>query len=281
MSVSGFKNDIYIHIIRSTKIGQVKTWPIETQLHFLFRYTFSCDQWLDYDSGDTRVDRVLNAQPKDEFRSCQEMISHTIAEHHLWLSVFMRPFKSNFTRIQRLSCLLGLIYLNMIICTMILKTSDEIPTIEEVVIGPFRFSLENFKTAIISLTISTVIIMIVTFFFKNAESDVKGPNVNSVILKAYRKVNDSLKIDKSVLGRKYWPPAENNVEYNNFFLPSMCVYVGWAILITSVILATYILETFSVDWKLIKSEQWMTTIFLSILCSVVLIESAKVYFTKI
>lgn len=204
------------------------------------------------------------------------MIAYTIAENHFWISVVIRPMKSNFTRIQRLSCLLGLIYLTMIICTMILEIPDEQNTFLQVVIGPFRFSMENFKAALISVTVSSFIIIIVAFFFKNAESSDKIPTLDSCLHKAYRNINDKMKLDKSVVGRKYRPPAEDALEYNYFFLPHMCVYVGWTILVMSLILATYLLVSFSSDWALIKSEEWMTAIFVSMLCSSLIIEGIKV-----
>ncbi|WAQ96231.1 PK1L3-like protein, partial [Mya arenaria] len=52
------------------------------------RCTFICDQWFDYDTGDSKVDRVLIAQPANQFWSFMELFSYTIAEHHIWLSVF-------------------------------------------------------------------------------------------------------------------------------------------------------------------------------------------------
>lgn len=235
-----------------------------------------CNSWFDFDSGDNRVDRVLNAQNFEDARSYQDMIAYTIAEQHMWLSVIVRPIKGNFTRVQRLSCLLGLVYLTMIICTMIVTIPDEETIIYQAVIGPFRFSMENFKAALTAVTVSTIIIIIVSIFFRNAENEDRGPNVDSLMIRAYRKVNDKLKIDKSVLSRRYWPPAEEAIEHNYFFLPHFCVYVGWTILMMALIIATFLLVSFSADWELIKSEEWMTAVFVSFLTSILVTEGVKV-----
>lgn len=203
------------------------------------------------------------------------MAPYTAAEHHLWMSVFIRPLNSNFTRVQRLACLLGILYLTMIVCTLILKTPDEVEGMSSVVVGPFRFSMENFFTAFISVAVVSPIIMIVAFLFKNAESEEVETEYLSCCRKGYRNVNNMLKMDKSVLGTDYIPPTHFVVRHFHF-LPHFCVYVGWALLIMCVGMATWLLMLFSADWKQEKSETWMTTIFCAILLSVFVVETIKV-----
>ncbi|KAL4239961.1 hypothetical protein ACF0H5_000758 [Mactra antiquata] len=244
------------------------------------QYSFPADSWLDYDTGDTKVDRVLNAQPYKNVHSCQEMTAYTVAEHHLWLSIMLRPLKSNFTRVQRLSCLLAMIYITMIILTMIIRTSDEIPAddagIAAVVIGPFRFSLEHSISAFIAVLGSSFVILVVSFFFRNSENSEGYPNLDSMLRRAYRAINDKIHLDKSVVGRRYWSPAEDAIEYTHFYLPHYCVYIGWVLLATSVALPTYFICTMSVDWALIKSEEWMTAMCVSLITSFIFVEGVKI-----
>ena len=221
------------------------------------------------------MDRILIAQPKSIFRLFTEMIAYTAAEHHLWFSVYMRPMRSNFTRVQRMSCLYGMVFLTMFIVTITVVVPNEDVYMAQVVIGPFRFSVENLKTACTALAISETIILFVTFFFKNAESD-ESKNFETTLLNAFRKANRKLNFDKSVLGRYFVPPAEEALNYNNHFLPKKCVYVGWFILFMSVIIATYFVFAFSGAWELIKSEEWMSTVFMSLICSILLVEVVKV-----
>jgi hypothetical protein len=159
---------------------------------------------------------------------------------------------------------------------MIVEIPDDTTTIYQAVIGPFRFSMENFEAALIAVTVASVIIIIVSVFFRNAENEEKGPHVDSFMNKAYRKVNDKIQLDKSVLSRRYWPPAEEAVDHNYFFLPHFCIYVGWTVLLMALIVATFLLVSFSSDWALVKSEEWMTAVFVSFLASMVIIEGAKV-----
>ena len=102
-----------------------------------------------------------------------------------------------------MACIAGMLYMTMVVCTLILKTGDEIPGMEAIVIGPFRFSSENMFTAIISVAITSPIIMIVAFLFKNAENAEEGNEYASCLRKGYKTVNDVVKIDKSVVGTDY------------------------------------------------------------------------------
>ena len=163
----------------------------------------------------------------------------------------------------------------MIVTTFTVVVPEQDVYMAQVVIGPFRFSLENMKTAFFALLISSVVIMIVSFFFKNAESD-ESKKYETSFLNAYRRANGKLHFDNSVLGRYFVPPAEEALQYNNYFLPKQCVYVGWFILLMAVAVACYFVYAFSDAWELIKSEEWMSTIFMSFLCSIMFTEVLKV-----
>lgn len=146
-----------------------------------FRYVFDCNKWFDYDSG---VDHVLTAIPYDEFRSYKDMIVYTVAENHLWISLVFRPLKSNFTRIQRLSCILGLIHLIMVLCTISLEAKSSENTSSKEIIGPFRFSMEGFKMSLMAVFIASIIISIVSFFL-NMQKAIARRRLLTLLLEKY------------------------------------------------------------------------------------------------
>ncbi|KAH3862218.1 hypothetical protein DPMN_025184 [Dreissena polymorpha] len=246
---------------------------VVTDLADRARYIFVCNRWFDYDTGDKKVDRLLTAT--SHHRSFTEFISYTVAEQHLWFSVFLRPIRSNFTRVQRLSCLLGMMCITMIVSTMVIRTPNENTRINEVKIGPFRFSLENVQAALISLAVGTVVVTIASFFFTNAENN-ENKRHRSWVLDNYRKANARFKFDPSIVGREFAPPAEDALQYNYIFLPHVCIYVGWTILVMSVVVASSLIVLYSESWKLMKSEDWMTSFFISCLCSMFVTEVIKV-----
>ncbi|KAH3861258.1 hypothetical protein DPMN_024185 [Dreissena polymorpha] len=183
--------------------------------------------------------------------------------------------RSNFTRVQRLSCLLGMMCITMIVSTMVIRIPNENASLYETKIGPFRFSLKNVQVALISLAVGTVVVTIASFFFKNTENN-ENKRYRSWVLDKYRKANARLNFDPSVVGREFVPPAEDALQYNYFFLPHYCIYVGWMILVMSVVVSMSLTVIYSDAWELIKSEEWMTTVCISVLCSMFVTEVIKV-----
>lgn len=71
-----------------------------------------------------------------------------LTSDHLWLSVFSRPTRSSFTRVQRISCCMSLLFLTMITNAMWFKSDGEADqqSNKQVVamsIGPFSFTLSQ------------------------------------------------------------------------------------------------------------------------------------------
>ena len=48
-----------------------------------------------------------------------------LTDSHLWVSVMSRPTRSNFTRVQRVSCILSLLFTTMIANAMFYKDGSE------------------------------------------------------------------------------------------------------------------------------------------------------------
>ena len=96
-----------------------------------------------------------------------------LTDDHLWVSLFSRPTKSNFTRVQRLTCCLSLLFTTMLANAMFFRTSDEQRDDEgnadtRIHIGFIILSLNSILTSIFgSLIALPVNILIVQFFRKS------------------------------------------------------------------------------------------------------------------
>ncbi|PVD28960.1 hypothetical protein C0Q70_11556 [Pomacea canaliculata] len=92
------------------------------------RYLFICERWLAVDKDNGVVDRFVPLAQQDEIMSFDRLFSEYtkigITDTHLWLSCFMRPEPSTFTRVQRVSCCLVLLLLTMITSAMFYKAED-------------------------------------------------------------------------------------------------------------------------------------------------------------
>ena len=70
------------------------------------KYVFLCEEWLAVESTDGRIERELfPANPSQLQNFWYLFYKHChLSDSHLWISVFIRPSWSSFTRVQRISC---------------------------------------------------------------------------------------------------------------------------------------------------------------------------------
>ena len=83
-----------------------------------FRYFFLNGRWLAVEEDDGLVDRILSVAGQEDVNGFGHVFFSTarqnLTDDHLWLSVVSRPTRSNFTRLQRLTCCMVLLYSTMI-----------------------------------------------------------------------------------------------------------------------------------------------------------------------
>ena len=98
-------------------------------------------------------------------------LSHSMAERHMWLSVFNRPDHSRFTRVQRLTCCLTLVYLYMFLNAMwygfIKDQSEARDSVSWRLIG-----WEEILIALVSVLCIFPVAMLLVCIFKRSRSKV-------------------------------------------------------------------------------------------------------------
>ncbi|EDO38968.1 predicted protein, partial [Nematostella vectensis] len=87
-------------------------------------FIFLCERWLAVEYDDGQVSRSLSVASGKEINNFRHLfysnVKSAFVDHHIWVSVLFRPAKSNFTRVQRLSCCL-LLFLAIILGNIILR----------------------------------------------------------------------------------------------------------------------------------------------------------------
>ena len=80
-------------------------------------YIFLCNRWLAVEEDDGSVDRILPVAGREDLVDFQHLFftetQRSLRDSHLWISVFSRPSRSNFSRVQRLSCITCLLLATM------------------------------------------------------------------------------------------------------------------------------------------------------------------------
>lgn len=213
---------------------------------------------LDLDDG--MVDRLLPVLDKDNagFESVfSQQTRLNISENHLWLSIVVRPQRSLFTRVQRLSCLMSLLLLTMITNAMFFQTEDEETVIADTVrIGKLRLSLKTAYISVVGVLITVIPIMIITHLFKNT--------------RVKKKIVKDGKSDKTVVKSREIT-MEEEAKY-----PHWVIYISWIIVALSIIVPAFFMLLYSMEWGTSKSEEWLTTFVLSFVESLFIVDPLKV-----
>jgi hypothetical protein len=142
---------------------------------FLFKRSyFICDNWFAVEKGDGFVDRVVPLASSKELKSFAHLFTQSFkkkfSDGHLWFSVFSRPVRSNFTRLQRISCCISLLFCTMISNAMFYRQDTQGTKNKAGVlikIGPIEFTLTQLWISFIgTLVVLPVNLIIVTLFRK-------------------------------------------------------------------------------------------------------------------
>lgn len=118
------------------------------------------------------VDRLIPvAVPEDLSKFGNIFFSDTrkrLTDSHLWISVFSRPNKSNFSRVQRLSTVFSLLMMTMLASAMFYKAESNVRNAQGYSLGPFKFTLQEVYISIVtSLLVFPVTLLIDQLFRKS------------------------------------------------------------------------------------------------------------------
>ena len=91
-----------------------------------------------------------------------------LTDSHLWISIFSRPNKSNFSRVQRLSTVFSLLMMSMLTSAMFYKAETDLRNTQGYSLGPFKFTLQEvFISVVTSLLVFPVTMLIDQLFRKS------------------------------------------------------------------------------------------------------------------
>ncbi|XP_078674701.1 polycystin-1-like protein 2 [Branchiostoma floridae x Branchiostoma belcheri] len=222
------------------------------------RYVFFCQRWLAVEMDDGKVDRFLSAAGRDELTNFSSVFQtktrQDISDGHLWFSVASRPTRSHFTRVQRASCCLSLVFLTMITNAMFYRTDDSVRQ-QVYRLAPLVFTLSQLWISFVS----TLIVF----------------PVNFIIVYVFRKSRPKPRTKPSSRSEDIYK-VERPQEHQESGLPHWCVYIGWALVVLSAAGSAFFVILYSMEWGAEKSGEWLTSILLSIFQSVLVVQPIKV-----
>lgn len=93
---------------------------------------------------------------------------HSLTDGHIWFSVFQRPARSSFTRVQRATCCLSLLFCSML-ANIAWYQSDEGGSPNEYKLGPVKFTLQGLYVGLMASLMAFPINIIIVCLFRYAK----------------------------------------------------------------------------------------------------------------
>ena len=92
------------------------------------RFRFVADQWIAIDRGTYEDDIIVHAVPENSSEDPYYLMKaggmRKFADDHVWFSVFSRPLRSRFTRKQRATVCMAVMYMTFLCSAMFYEQSD-------------------------------------------------------------------------------------------------------------------------------------------------------------
>ena len=206
--------------------------------------TFTSSQWFALERGDGRIERSLELVPNqlDFSREVVKRWCKGLTETHIWVSVIAKPKRSRFTRVQRASCCVSVLLTAMLANAMFYELNGKSEQVIQ--IGPLKFSWRQVIIGIESaLLVAPINILIVFLFQKGTEKTRSESTCRSK--------------DK------------------------LLIYLTWFFLFCSCAVSATFTIFYSLIWGKSISEQWLSSMFISLTQDVTITEPVKVFFTAL
>ena len=235
------------------------SWFVETVLirdrQTEEQWTFPLNRWLAVEKGDGLIEATANHGIESPFTDqVRSRFGRKIADSHLWISVFGKAPNSTFTRVQRASCCLSVLFSAMIANAMFYDIGGE--SEGTIYVGPFKVSWRQVVVGVQSgLIVAPVNIVIVLLFNSSKPRSVKADG--------YKETDDVQQLIEQVKDA-------------GCMLPYYCVYLAWFLCFATTITAGTFTLFYSLMWGKEVAEQWLASILISNGQEIFILEPGKV-----
>ena len=226
--------------------GESPSWFVETVVirdrQTEERWVFSVNRWLALEKDDGQIEISVKNEATTSFSAeVRSRFGRKIADNHLWMSVFGKPCSSTFTRVQRASCCLSILFSAMIANAMFYNVGGE--SAGAIQIGPFKFSWRQIVIGVQSAIIVAPVNILIVFLFKSSRRKKRKED----------KYKESFQTEQLV----------DEINGQGCILPYFCVYIAWFLcFVTTMTAATFTLF-YSLMWGKEVAEQWLASILIS------------------
>uniref|UniRef100_A0A8C5LJS9 Polycystin-1-like protein 2 n=1 Tax=Jaculus jaculus TaxID=51337 RepID=A0A8C5LJS9_JACJA len=139
------------------------------------KWCFLCNSWLSIDVGDCVLDKVFPVATEQDRKQFSHLffmkLSTGFQEGHIWYSVFSGSTRSNFTRVQRVSCCFSLLLCTMLTSIMFWGVPKD-PAEQKMDLGKIEFTWQEVMIGLESSALMFPINLLIVQIFRNARARV-------------------------------------------------------------------------------------------------------------
>lgn len=222
------------------------------------QWSFPLNRWLAVEKGDGQIEVTVRCLGKgNQFGFSDQVRSRAprrLADSHIWMSVAGKATSSTFTRVQRASCCLSILFSAMIANAMFYNIGGE--SERAIRVGPFKFSWRQIVVGAQSGLIVAPVNILIVFIFRSS--------------RPRKKVEENYKATTSSLH------LAETMTKSSCALPHFCIYIGWFLCIATSLTGATFTVFYSLMWGKELAEQWLASVFTSLSEDVFFMQPAKV-----
>ena len=221
------------------------------------KWDFTVNQWLAVEKGDGQIEVTVPCLSRSCFGFSDQVRSlapRRLADSHIWMSVAGKASSSTFTRVQRASCCMSILFSAMIANAMFYNIGGESEA--AIRVGPFKFSWRQIVIGIQSGVIVAPVNILIVFLFRSSRPKQK-------IEENYNIANDSLHL-------------VDEIRKSSCALPHFCIYIGWFFCTATTLTSAAFTLFYSLIWGKELAEQWLASILTSLAEDILFMQPTKV-----
>ena len=214
------------------------------------KWFFICNRWLAVEKDDGLIEKLIFVADRKQMAGFQNLFyqraSKDIGDGHLWFSVYTRPPNSSFTRVQRLTCCISLLFSSMVANAMFYEVGSQKQGLQ-ITFGPIDLNWTEMMIGIqSSLVILPVNLLIITIFRYT------GP-------KTYKSEANS-----------------DSKKKKKFKLPHWFVNIAYTLALLTSLTGAAFTMFYSMIWGKEKSNKWITSVIISLVQDIFFLQPLKV-----
>ena len=266
------------------------SWQLERiivkDLQSFEHYNFETSCWLALNRGDGKIDRSFtcthgNDDQVEMSAKFNAQGSKTVNQDNMWISIFMRPIGSRFTRKERVTVAASFLYLSMMLSAAFYQFQDDTKLDADSYL--FILPIPSIYNAFFVIILAYPLNLVLSIIFKRSRpKEFKRCRTLEAIEEQW--------IDEHISKGMHEDDAEEisqvktdvskgtrpKVISNKKCLPWWLRPIGWLIAIIVVAGSCFMVFSYGITWGEIKSIKWFSSFIVSFIVSILITQWIKV-----